>query len=80
MSRKKPRCIIEGCDTIAKYRDSQLCGRCYSRLYYQLRKGVSWMVRRAKQIDSWQGGLQYLLGTEKITRIKPKVAARRRAA
>ena len=80
MANRKPRCIIEGCDTIAKYRDSQLCGRCYSRLYYQLRKGVSWMVKRAKQIDSWQGGLQYLLGTEKIVRIKPKKRAYKRAA
>ncbi len=78
--KKKPRCILEGCDTIAKYRDSQLCGRCYSRLYYQLRKGVSWMVKRARRIESWQGGLQYLLGTEKVVVMKPRRATRRRAA
>lgn len=78
--KKKPRCIIEGCDTIAKYTNSQLCGRCYSRLYYQLQRGVSWMVKRSRQIESWQGGLQHLLGTEKITVIKPRRVARRRAA
>ncbi len=78
--KKKPRCVIDGCDTFSYYRDSQLCKRCYSRLYHQLRMGVSWMVRRSRQIESWQGGLQHLLGTEKITVIKPRRVARRRAA
>ncbi len=78
--KKKPRCVIDGCDAFSYYRDSQLCKRCYSRLYTQLRRGVSWMIKRARQIDSWQGGLQHLLGTEKIVRIQPRRAARKRAA
>lgn len=79
--KKKPRCVIEGCDTIAYYRDAQLCQRCYGRLHYQLKKGVSWMLRRSKQIGTWQEGLVHLLGKEKITPIKkPKRARTRRAA
>lgn len=75
---RQPRCVIDGCEAIATNKKAQLCHRCYNRLAYQLKKGVTWMVKRARQIDSWQGGLQYLLGTEKITRIK--TPRRRRAA
>ena len=79
--QKKPRCVIEGCDTIAKYPKAQLCGRCYGRLHYQLKKGVAWMVRRSKQVGTWQEGLVYLLGTEKVTPIrKPRRATRTRRA
>jgi hypothetical protein len=81
MARPKAlRCLIDGCEDIAFYKDSQLCKRCYSRLYQQLQRGVSWMVKRARRLDSWQGGLQYLLGTEKVIRIKPERAKRRKAA
>ncbi len=77
-----PRCLIEGCDDIATHKGSQLCHRCHNRLAYQLKKGVTWMLKRAKRLDSWQGGLAHLLGTKKVTRI-PKRQSRvrvRRAA
>lgn len=76
---REPRCLIEGCDDIATHKGAQLCHRCYNRLAFQLKRGVTWMLKRSKQIDSWQGGLQHLLGTTKVVRLRKKRPYKRAA-
>jgi len=75
---RKPRCVIDGCDDIAVYKKAQLCHRCYNRIAWQLKQGVSWAVRRARRLQSWQSGLEVVLGN--VSTIESKQDRRRRRA
>ena len=54
------RCVLE-CGRWAFYKESRLCNTCYQRIHYQLKRGVTWITKRMRQIGSWQNGLDHVL-------------------
>lgn len=73
--KKEPRCEVGACDRIATESGKTLCKRCYVRLRHQTAKGITWMMRRLQTLDMWESGIEGLLGTQKVTRIKKRRAA-----
>jgi len=54
------------------------CKACYMRIRYHLNKGTAWMIRRSRQIGSWQTGLDECLGD--VAKAKAKSKKKRKAA
>ena len=65
MSNRK-YCSLDGCRRPAHYKESGLCKTCYARMYYQIKKGVSWAFKRTKQLSVWQAGLEQVMGNVEI--------------
>jgi hypothetical protein len=38
------------------------CKTCYMRVRYAVKKGTAWMIRRSRQVGSWQNSLSEQMG------------------
>ncbi len=60
-SPKKELCSIPGCNREVKYKQSQLCGRCYHWMYYWQQKSPTDVMRRLNQLEFWEKRMKVLL-------------------
>jgi len=48
------RCTMPGCDKAQKHKESGLCGRCYSWMYYWSNKSPTRKMKRLQQVQFWE--------------------------